>query len=187
MRARGCSTKSHACARVSVPVAGDFRLAGKKKRRAWRLAPGFFALVSVVYLNENRPQPSQGSIARELGLSQATVSNALTGKRYMCSPENYRRVRDYAMAVGYTATKRLKHSQSTIARDLRLSQSSVSNALAGKRDMCSPENFERVWAYAEQVGYRTRPRATSETFPSRTLPLPIESRHARDHVTQLAG
>jgi DNA-binding LacI/PurR family transcriptional regulator len=168
-------------------MTGSFRTAQKKKRREWRFGALFYALEDVVYLNEQHAQPSQGSIARDLGLSQATVSNALTGKRYMCSPENYRRVRAYAATVGYTPTKRLKHSQSTIARDLRLSQSTVSNALAGKRDMCSPENFERVWSYAAQVGYRARQSATSENFATRVHTLPIESEHARSHATQLAG
>lgn len=44
---------------------------------------------------------SQFTIAYDLGLSQATVSNALNGKRQLVSPESYARVWAHALAVGY--------------------------------------------------------------------------------------
>lgn len=55
-----------------------------------------------------------------------------------------------------SASPSSRHSQFSIARDLNLSQASVSNALNGKRHLCNPETYTRIWAYATQVGYRGR-------------------------------
>lgn len=45
-------------------------------------------------------------------------------------------------------------SQFTIARDLGISQASVSQALKGKREQCSAETYAKIWAHALAVGYR---------------------------------
>lgn len=44
---------------------------------------------------------SQLTLARDLGLSQATVSNALNGKRHLCSSDQYARIWSHALAMGY--------------------------------------------------------------------------------------
>jgi DNA-binding LacI/PurR family transcriptional regulator len=48
-----------------------------------------------------RHSVSQFSIARELDLSQSTVSNALNGKRHLCSRTIYARIWSHALKVGY--------------------------------------------------------------------------------------
>lgn len=60
------------------------------------------------------------------------------------------------ISVARPAEKPRSHSQFTIARDLNISQPSVSNALTGKRHLCHSETYARVWAYAAAIGYRGR-------------------------------
>lgn len=73
----------------------------EKIARPWRFRAKNFALMSVSHAPATPGRHSQFSIARDLGLSQATVSNALTGKRHLCTPENYARVWAHALTVGY--------------------------------------------------------------------------------------
>ena len=57
-------------------------------------------------MNSTLPPPArervtQFTIARDLGLSKATVSNALNRKPERCSPVVYARIWEYAREVGY--------------------------------------------------------------------------------------
>lgn len=47
-----------------------------------------------------------------------------------------------------------KISQTTIARDLGLSQTLVSKVLNGQRERIDAKTFERIWAHAVKVGYQ---------------------------------
>lgn len=59
---------------------------------------------------------SQLTIARALGISPSTVSNALLGRRGKCSPENYTRVWAHAIASGYRQT--VEHGGAPLDIDL---------------------------------------------------------------------
>lgn len=48
---------------------------------------------------------------------------------------------------------RPKATQSSIARDLDLSQALVSKVLNGGRDRVDPETYDRIWSHALKVGY----------------------------------
>lgn len=50
----------------------------------------------------SKTAPSQASIAKHLGVSQALVSMVLNGREEGISPTTFKRIWDYAMAAGYT-------------------------------------------------------------------------------------
>src|SRR5258707_14696872 len=62
-----------------------------------------FRIKDVASRPNKRGTPSQSVIARDLGLSQATVSYALNGKVDRCGSRNYKRVWSRALAIGYRA------------------------------------------------------------------------------------
>ncbi len=49
-----------------------------------------------------------------------------------------------------------KVSQTTIARDLALSQALVSKALNGNRERIDPATYDRIWSHALKLGYRSK-------------------------------
>ncbi len=72
-------------------------------------------------------------------------------------------------ALIHVPASRRAPSQTAIARALRVSQASVSNALNGRRDQVATLTYERIWAYAHAIGYRAKgltPEATPHRQPT---------------------
>jgi LacI family transcriptional regulator len=60
-------------------------------------------------------------------------------------------------------SKNVDVSQKQIARDLGVSQALVSMALNGRRAGMSRDNYQRIWDYAIQIGYRPKGMQINET------------------------
>lgn len=60
------------------------------------------------------------------------------------------------MSVRSPLRPKAKVTQTSIARDLGLSQALVSKVLNGIRERIDPETYDRIWAHALKVGYRSK-------------------------------
>ena len=60
------------------------------------------------------------------------------------------------MALRSPLRSKAKVTQTSIARDLGLSQALVSKVLNGIRARIDPETYDRIWAHALKVGYRSK-------------------------------
>src|SRR5512133_3799757 len=66
------------------------------------------------------------------------------------------------------AIKGGKVSQQRIARALGVSQALVSLVLNGKRENISKESYDRIWQYAQKLGYRPKGMRMAEQQNART-------------------